>query len=310
MMKIGIFVGNEMPWSSAATLLEISTRAEELGFHSVWVADHIVLPEGYRSAYPYGGPTATAEESETFFEPLLTLAYLAAATHSIRLGTSVVVAPIRNPVYTAKLVATLDRLSGGRVILGVGAGWLQEEFLAMGSENFATRGQALDEHIAICRSLWADAVASYSGTLYQLPPVRSAPKPAQRPGPPVWIGGNSYQAIRRVARLGDGWHPVSLSAPEVKAGVDRLKTEVGKVGRSMAEIDVFARLEVGFDPNPTATQRNGLYAPIAEIATGLKAYEAAGCTGLVIDPAPIDSPQGRLVTIERLAAEVVPLLSR
>ena len=296
-----------MPWSSPATIREMSTRAEALGFHSVWVADHIVVPVGVHTPDTQGD-SSPMEESDTFFEPLITLSYLAAQTSSIRLGTSILVAPIRSPVYTAKLVATLDRLSGGRVILGIGVGWLRDEFIAMGNDNFSSRGQAFAEHVAIYRALWSDEVASYSGKLHHLPPVRSGPKPTQRGGPPIWIGGNSAQAIRRVAQLGDGWHPVNLSAPEVGTRIELLKEELSKAGRLLAEIEICPRVEVGIDISPELKQRNSLFGSVPQVAAQLKAYEAVGCTALVIDPAPLDSPQLRLVTVERLAWEVLPLL--
>lgn len=307
-MKVGVYAGNEMPWPNPESLLGISTKAEELGFHSVWLADHIVLPVGYQSPYPYTDSPTMAEESETFYEPLITLAYLASATKSIRLGTSVLVAPLRNPVHIGKQVATLDRLSGGRVILGVGVGWLREEFEAVGSTNFQHRGQSLDESIGIWRALWTQDVASFEGTIYRLPKVRSAPKPIQPFGPPIWIGGNGTQAIKRAACLADGWHPISVSAAELADGVALIKEEARRAGRPASDIEIWPRLEVGVGIYPETRQRAGIYAPADKVLTALNAYRDAGATGIVMDPAPFDSFTGRMANLERFAIEVLPSL--
>ncbi|MBM4246385.1 MAG: LLM class flavin-dependent oxidoreductase, partial [Deltaproteobacteria bacterium] len=217
-MRFGIAVPNYGPLATAENMVRLARRAEALGLDSIWVADHLVAPVGVQSIYPFDkspdpkpGDMGVIEE---FYEPLTTLAFLAGTTSRIRLGVSVYVMPYRNPVVTAKTVATLDALSGGRAIFGVGVGWLREEFTALG-QDARHRGRVTDEYLEVCRRLWRDEVAEFAGRHYTLPAVRSGPKPVQRPWPPIWIGGNSEAAERRAIALGDGLHLIDLSPGEV-----------------------------------------------------------------------------------------------
>ena len=208
-VRVGVTLPNYGPLAGAEALARLARHAEALGFDSIWVADHLVAPCDVRSVYPFD-PRARATPARLdglveFYEPLVTLAYVAAVTRRIRLGVSVYVLPYRNPVVTAKLVATLDALSGGRVIFGVGVGWLREEFRAVAADP-SRRGRVTDEYLEVCRRLWRDDVASFAGVHYHLPPVRTGPKPLQRPWPPIWIGGNSQAALARAVALGDGLH--------------------------------------------------------------------------------------------------------
>jgi probable F420-dependent oxidoreductase len=183
-----------------------------------------------------------------FYEPLITLAYVAARTSRVRLGVSVYVVPYRNPVVTAKLIATLDALSGGRVIFGAGVGWLREEFRAVGADA-RVRGRVTDEYLEVCRRLWRDEVASFDGAHYQLPPVCTGPKPVQRPWPPIWIGGNSPAALARAVARGDGLHLIDLSAQEIAPIVARLDDRLRHAGRSRASFTVSLRKSVPFGAN-------------------------------------------------------------
>src|SRR5215472_8941139 len=212
-LPVGVTLPNYGPLAGAASLARLARRAEALGFDSIWVADHLVMPCDADSVYPFDRP-ARLDGLVEFYEPLVTLAYLAAVTSRIRLGVSVYVVPYRNPVVTAKLIATLDALSNGRVIFGAGVGWLREEFRAVGADP-ARRGRVTDEYLEVCRRLWRDEVSSFSGAHYHLPPVLSGPKPIQRPWPPIWIGGNSSAALTRAVTRGDGLHLIDLSAQEI-----------------------------------------------------------------------------------------------
>ena len=216
-LPVGVTLPNYGPLAGAETLSRLARHAEALGFDSIWVADHLVVPCDVGSVYPFDRRShpapARLEGLVDFYEPLVTLAYVAAVTTRIRLGVSVYIVPYRNPVVTAKLIATLDALSGGRVIFGAGVGWLREEFRALGADP-SRRGRVTDEYLEVCRRLWRDDVSSFAGTHYQLPPVRTGPKPTQRPWPPIWIGGNSEAALARAVALGDGLHLIDLSPDE------------------------------------------------------------------------------------------------
>lgn len=204
-MDVGVFVplgnGNATP----EVLRAVGRRVEERGFESVWVPEHVVLFEEYASSYPYSPDGKMPGPADTgMLEPLTALTYLAAVTDRIRLGTAICLVPQRNPVYTAKQVTDLDNLSGGRVDFGVGIGWLREEFEAL-AVPFERRGQRTDDHLAVMHALWTQEVSEYHGELYDLPPCSMYPKPVQTPHPPIHVGGESDAALRRVARVGQGW---------------------------------------------------------------------------------------------------------
>jgi probable F420-dependent oxidoreductase len=299
-MRLGIVIANQVPWANPDAILELAQAAEEVGVASVWVADHVVMPAAFSSEYPMQGlQSFDPKEHETFFEPLVTLAFVASRTSRVRLGTSIIVPTLRHPAYTAKLVATLDNLSGGRVVLGVGAGWLREEFDALGIEPFDRRGEMLDEHIAVLRALWSSEVATFEGAYYRLPPSRSAPKPASPNGPPVWIGGTSRAALRRVAKIGDGWQPMAVGPAELGTIVPELHNLVRRAGRDPNAIDICPRCDIAFG-RPEQQKANGIYGDAEEVAAGLARYGAAGCTELILDLQPDDSLKGRLETLAQL----------
>lgn len=309
-MRLGVVIANQVGWASGERILRLAVAADEAGFSSVWVADHIVMPATFHSAYPMGSIQGfDPKEQETFFEPLVTLAYVASHTHSVRLGTSILVPTLRHPAYLAKLVATLDNLSQGRVVLGVGAGWLQEEFDALGIACFHRRGEMLDEHIAVMRLLWSEEVASFEGRYYRLPAVRCAPHPWASHGPPIWIGGASSAALRRVAALGDGWQPMALGPEQLRKPIEKLHRLLDAAGRDPGAVAVCPRCDVAVGEYSAARKPNGIYGGSEEVAAGIRAYEAAGCTDLILDLLPEESFEGRLETLGRLANEVLPLVA-
>ena len=202
-MKFGIALPNFGRYAKRDEILSIAKTAEALGFDSIWVSDHIVIPESHKG---FGN---------VFYEPLTTLTYVAALTTKIRLGTSVIILPYRNPIVLAKTVSTLDVLSNGRVILGVGAGWLKEEFQALGV-SYEKRGTMTDEYIQILKMLWSQERPKFIGMYNKFEDINFLPKPIQKPYPPIWIGGHSRKAIERAVNHGDGWHPVGLTPYEIK----------------------------------------------------------------------------------------------
>jgi len=281
-MRFGIAVPNYGPLASAENMVRLARRAEALGLDSIWVADHLVAPVGVQSIYPFDkspdpkpGDMGVIEE---FYEPLTTLAFLAGATSRIRLGVSVYVIPYRNPVVTAKTVATLDALSGGRAIFGVGVGWLREEFTALG-QDARHRGRVTDEYLEVCRRLWRDEVAEFAGRHYTLPAVRSGPKPVQRPWPPIWIGGNSEAAERRAIALGDGLHLIDLSPGEAAARHAALRAAEAAAGRPQP-LSVSLRKGILVRREDRADDRP-LYGTPAKIRRDVAEYADAGVDYLV-----------------------------
>jgi probable F420-dependent oxidoreductase len=281
-MRFGIAVPNYGPLANADNMVRLARRAESLGVDSIWVADHLVAPVGVQSVYPFDrspdpkpGNMGVIEE---FYEPLTTLAFLAGATSHIRLGVSVYVMPYRNPVVTAKIVATLDALSNGRAIFGVGVGWLREEFTAVG-QDARHRGRVTDEYLEVCRRLWRDDVAEFEGRHYSLPPVRNKPKPVQRPWPPIWIGGNSDAAVRRAIALGDGLHLIDLSPEEVAQCITELRAAERGAGRAQP-LSVSLRKGILVREEDRADDK-ALYGTPAKIRRDLQAYADVGVDYLV-----------------------------
>ncbi len=214
------------------------TPSRERGFHSLWVAEHVVLFDDYASRYPYGESgkfPGTAEAG--VLEPFTALSYLAAATRRIRLGTGICLVPQRNPVYTAKEASTLDFLSGGRFDLGVGVGWLAEEFEAVAAP-FERRGARCRSYIEVMRRLWCDAVSEYDDEFYTLPPCRMYPKPIQQPHPPIHFGGETDAALRRAADLGQGWFGFGHTVQGAAESVERLEKILASRGRSRSDVQV------------------------------------------------------------------------
>lgn len=208
-MQLGVHLPQVGPNATREGVLALARRAEELGFDSLWVSDHVVVPRQIRGQYPGAGGAWGAAfpvpPDWPFLEAISTLLFAAGFTQRLLLGISVLVVPQRNPVLTAKMLATLDVLSGGRLIFGAGIGWLPEEFAAL-DVPFAQRGARTEEYLRLIKALWTEDHPSFRGRFYSLDDVGFYPKPLQKPHPPIWMGGWAEAALRRVARLADGWH--------------------------------------------------------------------------------------------------------
>lgn len=242
-MEIGIVLPNTGDLATPESLLAIAERAEELGFATVWTADHLVLPLESETSYPYvRGADVRLDAHHPILDPMIVLAGIATRTRRIGLGVSVYLSALRHPIVAAKLVASLDRLSEGRVRLGVGAGWIPEEYATFGIE-FSERGRVLDEHIACLRVLWSEENPHFEGDYYRFDNIGFEPKPVQS-RLPVLIGGNSGPARRRAARLGDGWHVIDVPLPELEAGIGALRASCLEVGRDPEEVVVSMRSQV------------------------------------------------------------------
>ncbi|MEX2394416.1 MAG: LLM class F420-dependent oxidoreductase [Actinomycetota bacterium] len=237
-MKVGLFAPLANPWATPEYLATLAQGAEERGFHSLWVAEHVVLFDDYASKYPYAHDGKIPAGGENgMFEPFTSLAFLAANSSTIRLGTGICLVPQRNPVYTAKEVAAVDWLSNGRFDFGVGIGWLAEEFFAV-EKPFERRADRCREYLDVMKTLWTDPVSEYKGEFYELPACRQYPKPVQQPHPPIHFGGESDGALRRVADIGQGWYGFNVTPENVGGYLTKLEGMLGANGRSRDEIFV------------------------------------------------------------------------
>lgn len=233
-MKFGIAFANILTFADREGLVTLAQGAEATGFDSLWTVEHVIYPEGYESAYPYDPSGKMAMASSTPLpDPLLWLAFVAAATETLRLATGILILPIRNPLVLAKEVATLDHLSGGRVDLGIGVGWLEEEFDALGIP-FARRGARTDEHIEVMRALWDGDHASHHGEFLSFDDVSSNPKPVNG-RLPIHIGGHSRAAAERAGRIGDGFFPGTGDIGDL---VDIMRQTAADAGRDPEAIEV------------------------------------------------------------------------
>jgi len=217
-------------------LRDVAMAAERLGYGVVWTAEHVAMPYTIRTPYPYGGRFPFAP-TDPILDVGATLAYVAACTTRIRLGSAVIVLPYHQPVPLAKALATVDVLSNGRLLLGVASGWLREEFELLGVP-FRERGARTDEAIALIRALWTDAHVTFRGRFFALDDAAVFPKPVQCPHPPIWIGGDSEAALRRVVRCGDGWLAVPRDLPHLTDRVSRLRQAAEGAGRDPADIGI------------------------------------------------------------------------
>ena len=236
-MRVDLWIPTASPFSTPELLALIGAEAQERGFATLWVGEHVVLFEEYASAYPYADDgKIPAPPGTGLLEPLNTLTFLAAHTSTIRLGTAMVLLPQRNPVYTAKEVSTLDWLSNGRVDFGIGVGWLEEEFRAV-DVSWPRRGARTDEYLEVLQTLWTDDTSQFDGEFYSLESCQMFPKPVQSPLP-IHIGGESDAALRRVARAGHGWHTFNRGPDVLAEPLARLETLLDDQDRTRADITV------------------------------------------------------------------------
>ena len=239
-MEFGANIFGVGALADPGALADVARLAEDLGYHSVFVADHVVMPRTLASKYPYSRDGGFPyDPDQDWLDPLVALGYLAGRTTKIRIGTSITVLPMRHPIITAKQIATADHLSGGRVIFGVGVGWMAEEFRLLGAP-FDDRGRRMDEYLALMKTLWTEKNPTFTGRYVQVSDCAITPKPAQKPHVPVWIGGDSPAALRRAASLGDGWHSAGTSLAELPDKLRRLAEALDAAGRDRKHFVVSA----------------------------------------------------------------------
>jgi probable F420-dependent oxidoreductase len=291
-MKFGFYLPTRGPTAAPEALETLVTRGEALGFQSVMIADHVVLPTEVRSKYPYTVSGAFPGHGDAL-EQLTLMAFVAGLTARLRLVSSVMILPYRNPVLTAKMLATVDVLSRGRVTVGVGVGWLREEFEALHAPDFDRRGAVSNEYLQIFKTLWTQDPADFAGRFYQFNRLRCLPHPVQKPHPPLWIGGHSRPALRRVATYGDGWHPVGanpavpLRPHELQAALNDLKRFVEAKGRDPEAVTISLKAPL-YDVSPAAEQQAGLErrpfsgAP-EQVIDDIATYGRLGVSELIVD---------------------------
>jgi probable F420-dependent oxidoreductase len=287
-MKFGVAFANVGPMAYAEGAVALAQAAEAGGFESLWTVEHTIVPAGYQSPYPYS-PTGKmpGPEDSDIPDPLIWLTYVAASTSTIRLGTGILILPQRNPIVLAKEVATLDRLSGGRVELGVGVGWLEEEFDALGI-SFADRGARTDDHIAALRALWTQDAASHHGTHSSFDGAISRPRPTQG-SVPIVVGGHSKVAARRAGRLGDGFFP--------GRGSHEALAELIAVMKATA-------VEHGRDPDAIEISAGGNGALGSKALDEVKALRDLGVSRVIVPPLAYD-PEGQRTAFAKYGEDVI-----
>jgi probable F420-dependent oxidoreductase len=314
-MRFGLALPGRGPLARPDALVKLAEKADALRYSSVFVTDHVVIPTTYDSQYPYAPSGKPAGDwSQGYLEPLALMSFLAGATSRVRLGTSVLVVPYRNPVVTAKMLATLDVMSGGRVILGAGVGWLREEFEALHSPPFGERGRVTDEYLRLMKECWTREPVDWRGTYYRMAPVSALPKPIQEGGIPIWTGGHTDAALRRAGELADGWHPIGHRPPanlhpaEYAEKVAVIHGWARKAGRDPQNITLSLRVPLELTPK-RAKASGGDRVPFrgsaSEVTRDIKEYQALGVSHFIFDLAPQEL-RGQLAMMERFADEVRP----
>jgi probable F420-dependent oxidoreductase len=286
-IKLGLLFVNSGPFSDPRLFSHLVQTAERTGVESLWTVEHVVIPQDYKSPYPYSrSGKIPGREEVAIPDPLLPLAYAAAITKTIKLATGILILPQRHPLYVAKEVATLDVMSGGRVVLGIGSGWLKEEFDALGLD-FHQRGLRTDEAIQAMRALWTETSASFHGKHFDFTNAKSFPKPVQKGGVPIVIGGHSPAAARRAGRFGDGFFPAIGDPAKLKELLAMMFEEAKKAGRNPAQIELSC---MG-----------------AAKADMIKRVQEVGVTRVVVPP-PAYDPEGITRGLEKIQNEIIAKL--
>ncbi len=281
-MKFGCHLPMFGPIATRENVLAFARRMEALEYDSLWASDHVVIPYTIESRYPYSDTGAFPLPPEAnFLEPLTTLGLVAAVTERVKLGTTILVLPHRHPVLAAKMVATLDHLSDGRIILGAGVGWMREEIELLGGP-FDKRGAWSDEAIRVMRECWSVGRTRYRGRFFSFDDVGAYPKP-RRGHIPIWIGGHTPRALRRVAELGDGWHAAFPSVEALERGIAELRSECARRQRSFDELVITVRAGLAIRSTPVEGPRRPLQGSPEQILGDLRRYQDLGVDTLLME---------------------------
>lgn len=294
-MQFGVALPNFSKLGTPSNVIEIARQAETLGYDAIWTTDHVMMTKGQEE--PYGH----------ILEAMTTLAYVAALTEKIRLGISVIVFPQRNPVLFAKQAATLDVLSGGRLIVGVGAGWNRREFEYLGAD-FDDRGKRYDEYIRALRELWTSPEPTFEGRYVSFRDVLFSPQPLQAGGPPIVIGGGSRAALRRAATLADGWHASGLSPDDFAAGMRQITAQAnGRQVEGQIRLRTAIGRKLSLAPNSSGSVRQPLDGSADEVIARIKEYQAVGLSHLMVQ-FPRDNVADYLADMRQFVDEIRPAL--
>ncbi len=299
-MKVGVNLINFGRGAGPESLAREAGVAEALGYHFLMISDHVAIT-----------PDVAARYDAPFWDPFVTLGWLAATTRRVELGTTVVIVPYRHPLQTARLVANLDHLTGGRFIFGVGVGWAKQEFETLGVP-FHQRGAITNDYLAAMLACWADDIASYTGPHVAFTDIRTAPRPRQSPHPPIWVGGASDAALRRAVRFGDAWHPIRIRVDWLRdAGLPRLAAIAREESRRAPAVCPRIRLKLTGSPLPEATRVAG-QGTLDQVRADLEGLAELGAAYVLLDPYDDDpagtpDPAGIARMLETLAARALDL---
>jgi probable F420-dependent oxidoreductase len=308
-MQVGVFLPISGRATGPETLTEAAQSAEAAGFDAVWSADRVVTPWRIQTPYPYSEDHEfIVPPDRPFLDSLTCLAFLAGCTSRITLGISVLVLPYRHPLYWARVAASIERLSKGRLTMGIGVGWMEEEFAALGV-SFKDRGKMTDEQLEIIHQLWTEEHASWSGQFYSYEDLAFYPKPLQRPRIPIWVGGEGAAAHRRAAKYGDAWFPyfVEVTADEVRAGYDAVRVSAAELGRDPESILLACCRPIEVTPGPVPPDARFLRGSPDQLVEALLAYQSIGVRHMALQFMTPRWPD-RVEQIARFAEGVLPHL--
>jgi probable F420-dependent oxidoreductase len=311
-MRLGFGLPVAGGWATPENMVAVAREAESLGYHSLWTVQRILYPSAPRNEYAGspGGPWPPYFESVA--DALVALGYVAAVTSRIRLGTAVVNLPYYSPVLLAKQLATLDVVSGGRLTVGAGLGWSEDEYAATGVP-FRRRGRRMDECLRCLKLVWTEELVEFEGEFYVIPASRIDPKPVQRPHPPVLVGGYSAAAVRRAVSLADGYIGGNVPLAELAPVIERLRAAAREAGRDPDGVPIVARGAVSVRDRPTGLRRRPLFGSLDEVREDVERYREIGLTELFLDlnfdervAAPGADPDAALALARRLLAALAP----
>ena len=312
-MKYGFYSPNSGSTGRPDALATIARQGDQLGFDYMVFSDHVVQPRGITSLYPYtvkGDFSGEKRGGGEVLEQLTTLGFLAAVTERIRLVTSVMIVPHRPALLTAKMLATIDVLSKGRLIVGVGVGWMEEEFLALDAPPFAKRGAVTNEYLRAFIELWTNDNPTFQGEFVRFSNLTFLPKPVRKPHPPIWVGGQSRPAIRRAAQLGDAWHPVGatpatpLEPEQLAKDIATLHRFAEKAGRDPAEIEVAMKAPIKDPGIASSGPRRRFSGTADDVRRDIETYSELGVSHLIFDIRKPDLSQ-TLKTMEWFAETIM-----
>ena len=297
-MKFGIMLPHYRQVASADGIYRMAQEAESMGFHSVWVSEHIAVPDADVERFGKG-----------YFDPFSVLGYVSAITQRISLGTSIIIMPLRNPFHAAQIAATIDQLSHGRLIMGVGVGSAEPEYQALNAP-WEERGAVMDEALRVIKHLWTGQPPDFHGNHFDFSGVNAFPLPVQKPHPPLWIGGGSRRSMRRAAEFGDAWHPSRPSFQLLEEGVPRVRRIAERNGRDPNSIQIAARhpmkiVERAHDNWPLLDNTEG-------VIEAVNRFQEAGVDHLVMDTfysipeLNNETADSVLSTMERFSRSVMP----